>query len=237
MKHFCNPSCAEQAGGGSHTAAVAQGRENSVEKPLLTGSSVCLPLSLHRNLAFFIFIFHIPFSPFLNCCIIMLINSQGISAAYIFMTAPRTGSNYFNAELQEMLQSKGRGRPYTIEQAIIIMPNKSHPSSFPMVFTNLSLHALFLFFQILIFLREHYWYKFHILIQFIFSSYFYFLLHIHICKNKNFKSAWSAFPSEAWQTNDFISRSAEHPVAPAEVSRRNEMLYSSENRIIYLLTS
>lgn len=56
---------------------------------------------------------------------------------------------------------------------------------------------------------EHYWFKFRILLQFIFSSYFYILLHIHICKNKNFKSA---FPSEPGQTNGFISRSAEHPM-------------------------
>ena len=92
------------------------------------------------------------------------------------------------------------------------MPSKFHPSSFATVFTNLSLCALFLFFQITIFLREHYWFKFHILLQFIFSSYFYILLHIHICKNKNFKSVFSASPSESWQTNYFISRSAEHPV-------------------------
>lgn len=127
------------------------------------------------------------------------------------MTAPRARSNLFNAELLQIPQSEGRGRPAP-RQEIVIMPSKFHPSSFPMVFTNLSSCALFRFFQIMIFLREHYWFKFHILLQFIFSSYFYILLHIHNCKNKNFKSAFSAFPSEAWQTNDFISRSAEHPV-------------------------
>lgn len=86
--------------------------------------------------------------------------------------------------------------------------SKLHPSSFPMVLTYFLFCALFPFLHITIFPREHYWFKFHILLQFIFSSYFYILLHIHICKNKNFKSA---FPSKPGQTNGFISRSAEHP--------------------------
>lgn len=91
------------------------------------------------------------------------------------MTAPRAGSNYFNAELQQTLQSKGRSKPAPKQQTIkIIMLSKSHPSYFPMVFTNLFLHALFLFFQTLIFPREHYWYKFHTRVQFIFGSYFLF---------------------------------------------------------------